>query len=118
MLRVAGARSIELIFAAASSFLSPTDVSGDPAAKVRTALDAAAAMPLAPLRERHVAEHRRLFPRLTLDLPRGERALSPTAPRLQQAGARADSPPPPLSVPFTPPQIGRTSSRDREVTYG
>src|SRR3546814_19473642 len=38
MLRVAGARSIELIFAAATSFLSPTDVSGDPAAKVRTAL--------------------------------------------------------------------------------
>src|SRR3546814_11491285 len=66
MLRVAGARSIELIFAAAPSFLSPTDVSGDPAAKVSPALDAAAAMPLATLRERHVAAHRRLFRRLTI----------------------------------------------------
>src|SRR3546814_13508306 len=64
MLRVAGARSIELIFAAATSFLSPTDVSGHPAAKVRTAPDAAPAMPLATLRSRHLAGHRPPFRRL------------------------------------------------------
>src|SRR3546814_6034216 len=43
-------------------------------------------MPLATLRERHVAEHRRLFRRLTIDLPRGKRALSPTDQRLEHAG--------------------------------
>jgi len=86
VLRVVGARSIELIFAAATSFLSPTDVSGDPAAKVRTVLDAAAAMPPATLRERHVTEHRRLFRRLALDLPRGKRADQPTDQRLEHAG--------------------------------
>src|SRR3546814_19348699 len=100
MLRVAGARSIELIFAAATSFLSPTDVSGDPAAKVRTALDAAAAMPLATLRDRHVAEHRRLFRRLTIALPRRQRSLSPPAQRLAPAADGAHHPPPALTVPF------------------
>src|SRR3546814_11463666 len=43
-------------------------------------------MPLATLRERHVAEHRRLFRRPTIDLPRGKRALSPTDQRLEHAG--------------------------------
>src|SRR3546814_6716830 len=109
--RVAGARSIDLIFAAATSFLSPPDVSVDPAAKVRTALDAAAAMPLATLRERHVAEHRRLFRRLTIDLPRGKRALSLTDQRLEHAGDGDDPSLAALYVQFARSLLLRSATR-------
>ncbi len=90
-LRVTGARSLVLLFAAATSFRSPTGVSGDPAQKVRATLDTAAAIPLDTLRIRHVAEHQRLFRRLSLDLPRGKRADQPTNQRLEHA-ADADDP--------------------------
>ena len=90
-LRVTGARAILLLFAAATSHRSPSDVSGDPAARVRAALDTAASRPLADLHARHVAEHRRLFRRVALDLPRGKRAHQPTDQRLEHA-ADGDDP--------------------------
>jgi len=57
-----------LLIAAATSFVSFRDVSGDPDARVTATLDEAAAKPWAALREAHVAEHRRLFRRVHLEL--------------------------------------------------
>jgi alpha-L-fucosidase 2 len=67
-LRVEGARSVTLLVAAATSFRSYQDTSGDPVAAATQALAAAMAKPFEQLRADHVAAHRRLFRRVRLDL--------------------------------------------------
>ena len=82
-LAVAGADAATLFVAAATNFVSYKDVSGDPAARVEAALAAAAVKPFAELREAHVREHRRLFRRVTIDLPSGPVSGLPTAERIK-----------------------------------
>ncbi len=67
-LRIVAARSATLLIAAATSFRRYDDVSGDPAAATARAIAAAAARPLDAIHADHIAEHRRLFRRVTLDL--------------------------------------------------
>jgi alpha-L-fucosidase 2 len=68
---VRGADAATVLVAIATSFRSWRDVSGDPEALARNALEAAAARPYAALRRDHVREHRKLFRRVRLDLGRG-----------------------------------------------
>jgi alpha-L-fucosidase 2 len=65
---VSGADSATLLVAAATSYRSFQDVSGDPEAIVKKQLAAASRKAFQRLREAHVAEHQRLFRRVALDL--------------------------------------------------
>jgi alpha-L-fucosidase 2 len=89
-LRIVAARSATLFIAAATSFRRYDDVSGDPAAATRRAIAAAAARPLDAIRADHVAEHRRLFRRVTLDLGGVPPADLPTDERIRNFAGAAD----------------------------
>ncbi len=67
-LRVAGADTVTIVLAAATSFVNYHDVSGNPAERVRTVLDRARARAYGALRRDHVAEHARWFQRVQLTL--------------------------------------------------
>ena len=82
-LRIVAAKSATLLIAAATSFRRYDDVSGDPAAATRQVIAAAANRPLDALRDDHVAEHRRLFRRVTLDLGSTPSAALPTDERIR-----------------------------------
>jgi alpha-L-fucosidase 2 len=81
---VRDATSATLFIAAATSFVNYRDVSGDPDARVGTALGAAAAKPYAALKSAHVAEHQRLFRRVTIDLGASPDSALPTDERLKK----------------------------------
>ena len=89
-LAVSGARAVTLLIAAATNVVRYDDLSGDPAAAVRSCLDAAGAKSYRKLREAHVAEHQRLFGRATLDLPATEASALPTDERIRQHTAGSD----------------------------
>ncbi len=80
---VNGADAVTLLVAAATSFVSYKDVTGDPAARVEAALKAAAGKPFDALRDAHVREHRRLFRRVEVRFPRSPNADLPTAERIK-----------------------------------
>jgi alpha-L-fucosidase 2 len=80
---VAGADSATLLVAAATSYKSFKDTSGDPAAATKATIAAAAQKPFDALRKEHVAEHRRLFRRVTLDLGSTAAAQRPTDERIK-----------------------------------
>ena len=108
VLRVRHADSAVVIVDAATSFRRYDDVSGDPLALITARLDAAAALPYDTLLAEHLAEHRRLFRRLSLNLG----AASPL-PTNQRVINYADGGDPGLAALFA--QYGRylmiTSSR-------
>ncbi len=68
-LRVNGADAVTIIVAAATSFVNYQDVSANPAARVRVALDRARAREYPALWHDHVAEHQQWFRRVKLTLP-------------------------------------------------
>ena len=78
------ADSATLLLVAATSFVSWQDISGDPAARCAADLAALASHGYATLRERHLADHQRLFRRSTLDLGRTPAADLPTDERLRR----------------------------------
>ena len=67
-LHVAGASSVTIVLAAATSYRRFDDVSGDPAALNTATLAAVSDENYAALLAPHLAEHRRLFRRVSLDL--------------------------------------------------
>ena len=69
-LTVKGADSATILVAAATSYRSYKDVSGDPEALTKAHVSQASARHYGSLREQHVAEHRRLFRRVRVDLGR------------------------------------------------
>jgi alpha-L-fucosidase 2 len=79
---VSGADSATLLIAAATSYKSFQDVSGDPEAVVKKQVAAASKKPYARLREAHVAEHQRLFRRVELDLGQTASMKLPTDERI------------------------------------
>jgi len=89
-LAVSGADAVTLLVAAATNFVRYDDLGGHPAARVRSCLDAAAAKPFRALRAAHVAEHGRLFGRVTLNLRETEASVLPTDERLRQHTAGSD----------------------------
>jgi alpha-L-fucosidase 2 len=83
--RVEGARSATLLLAAATSFRNFQDVSADPSERCTTVLERLKRRDHAALRRAHVAEHRPLFQRVSLDLGRGPGDALPTDERLARA---------------------------------
>ena len=79
---VSGADSAVLLIAAATSYKSFKDVSGDPAALTQACLAKAVRKPFDILRRNHVAEHQRLFRRVSLDLGATDKAKLPTDQRI------------------------------------
>ena len=88
---VEGADAATLVLVAATSFVNYTDAGADPAARTEAALKAVAGKTFDALKKAHVADHRRLFDRVVLDLGRTDAARRPTDERLKDA-ARSDDP--------------------------
>lgn len=83
-LTITGANAVTILIAAATSFVNYQDASGDPEARITQDLEKAAAKSYAEIRNRHVAEHQRLFRRVHLDLGSSEAAKLPTDERLKR----------------------------------
>ncbi|MGP8225593.1 MAG: glycosyl hydrolase family 95 catalytic domain-containing protein [Terracidiphilus sp.] len=79
---VSGADSAILLIAAATSYKNYKDVSGDPEALTLAYLAKAGRKTFDTLRRVHVAEHQRLFRRVTLDLGVTDAAKLPTDQRI------------------------------------
>ena len=77
-LRVEGADSVTLLVAAATNFDRYDRVSGDPAARVAATLQAVEGKAYDRLVAGHLAEHQRLFRRVSLDLGDGPGSWLPT----------------------------------------
>jgi alpha-L-fucosidase 2 len=75
---VTNANSALILIAAATSYKTFNDVSGDPEKLVTDHLNRAKGKSFARLRDAHVREHQRLFRRVTLDLGISESANLPT----------------------------------------
>ena len=86
-----GVRELELHVVAATSYLRYDDVSGDPVAITREQLRKLADKPFDAVLAEHLAEHRRLFRRVRLDLGRTSAADLPTDERIA-AFAQGDDP--------------------------
>lgn len=87
---VTGANSATLLIAAATSYKSYKDVTGDPAAIVQQTLAAAEKKAPNTLREAHIREHQRLFRRVQLDLGSTAAAKRPTDERIQDFAGGGD----------------------------
>jgi alpha-L-fucosidase 2 len=87
---VEGADAVTLLLTAATNFVSFRDVSGDPSARAAEAMRRAAAAGYARLRASHLADHQRLFRRVSLDLGSSPAALLPTDERIAAADKRLD----------------------------
>jgi alpha-L-fucosidase 2 len=86
---VSGADSATLIVAAATSYTSYKDVTGDAEGRAKAAIAKAREKSFDALRRDHIAEHRRLFRRMQLDLGVTDAARRPTDERIAAfAGAR------------------------------
>jgi alpha-L-fucosidase 2 len=87
---VTGADSAVLLIAVATSYKRFDDVTGDPAKRTTETLARAVGKPFDALRASHVAEHRRLFDRVALDLGTGEGADLPTDERVRDSARMND----------------------------
>ncbi len=87
---VKDADSVLLVVAIATSHRRYDDVSGDPAALTRAVVDAAAARQEAQLLGAHVAEHQRLFGRVSLYLGDVVESQMPTDQRIRESPRHAD----------------------------
>jgi alpha-L-fucosidase 2 len=90
-LRVRGADEAVLIIAAATSFRRYDDIGADPDALASGQIATAAHKPFARLLADHVAEHHRLFRRVSIDLGNSDAASLPTDERVRQS-AQLDDP--------------------------
>jgi alpha-L-fucosidase 2 len=82
-LQVRGADAAVIVLAAATSYRSYQDVGGDPAATNIATLDRAARRSFADMRSEHIAEHQRLFHRVSIDLGKPSSAKLPTDIRIR-----------------------------------
>jgi alpha-L-fucosidase 2 len=83
-LSVDRADAATLLIAAATSFTNYKDVSGNPAARVEGALEGVLDKPYEQMRRDHIAEHRRLFHRVAIDLGTSAAARLPTDERVRR----------------------------------
>lgn len=80
---VESADSVTLLIAAATSYKSYKDVTGNPHEITTRTIAAAENKPFTTLREAHIKEHQRLFRRVTLDLGTTPAAQLPTDERIK-----------------------------------
>lgn len=91
MATVTGADSATLILAGATNFNNYQDVTGDPAARTANTIASAWMKPYSELRSLHVADHQRLFRRVSIKLgDSGQSGLLPTDERLLNFGTQTD----------------------------
>jgi alpha-L-fucosidase 2 len=92
---VTGANEATVILAAGTSYLLDYDKNyrgADPHAEVVSQLEAASAKSYDELKQASIADYRRLFDRVSFDLPAGPSAALPTDQRLRDYGAGKDDP--------------------------
>jgi alpha-L-fucosidase 2 len=89
-IRVEGADAVTLILSAATNFKNYRDVSGDPAARNDSTLAALRGVRFDSLKRAHIADHQRLFRRVTLDLGRTPAAGQETGERVRAFAAGKD----------------------------
>ncbi|MEZ0472820.1 glycosyl hydrolase family 95 catalytic domain-containing protein [Luteimonas salinilitoris] len=89
-IEVEGADEALLLLTAATSYRRYDDIGADPEAIARAQLDAAAGKPYDTLLEAHLAEHRRLFRRVSIDLGNTAAAGYPTDERVARFAAGDD----------------------------
>jgi alpha-L-fucosidase 2 len=89
-LTLRGANSVTLLVAMGTNYRRFDDVGGDPAAATRGQLDAAAAKGWDAMVAAHVADHRRLFRRVSLDLGRTAASERPTDARIRSSATSDD----------------------------
>ena len=75
-----------------TNFKKYDDVTGDPDAITQSHLDAASKLSFDELKSRHIAEHQRLFRRVSFDLGTTDAAKKPTDERLENFKNGADDP--------------------------
>lgn len=92
-IEVRGAKAATVLIAAATSYVDFDRIDGDPVAKVRAATEAAARKSYQRLKADHMAEHRRLFRRLSLRLgpPASDRRPTPARIAAAQAATAPDA---------------------------
>ena len=88
--RVVNANAVTLILAAGTSFRRYDDVSGDPLIATEKTIKQATSRSYEELRSRHVADHRRLFRRVSLDLGTTDAIDRPTDQRIREFNSRPD----------------------------
>ncbi len=89
-LAVKDADSVILVLAAATSFKNFRDVTGEPGDACRRTIEAAAGKSYEALRKTHIADHRRLFRRVALELGTSEAAEQPTDKRIEDFAKQND----------------------------
>ncbi len=89
-IEVVGADAVTLLLAGASSHVNFQDVSANPAERCVKVVKAAEGKSYDALRAAHVADHRRLFRRVTLDLGTTPAADEPTDRRIKAFGSGDD----------------------------
>jgi alpha-L-fucosidase 2 len=90
-LKITGANAVTLTIAAATSFKTYRDASGDPAAAAKATLDKIAGKPYDRLRADSVADHQRLFRRAALEFGPADAAVAiPTDERFAAFAAGRD----------------------------
>jgi alpha-L-fucosidase 2 len=82
---VTGADEVLLLIAMATNYRRFDDVDGNPTLITRQQIESAAAKPFGALLERHLAEHQRMFRRVSLDLGRTAAADLPTDQRIRES---------------------------------
>ena len=90
VISVKGADSVTVLFAAATSFRKYDDVGGDPVTLTKACLEKVASKPFASLRENHMAGHRAIFDRVSLDLGKTEASMQPTDERIRNFATQND----------------------------
>ena len=93
-LRIEGARAVTFLVSAATGFRgfdhAPDRTADEIASDCRARLDAARKKSYAALRAAHIADHQKLFRRVTLSLPKTAAAELPTNERLRVASTQPD----------------------------
>ena len=85
-IEVAGANSATLVLTAATSYVDFEDVSGDPTKRCVAILKAVADKAYEAIKKDHIADHRGLFDRVTLDLGVTDKVKLPTDQRIKAFG--------------------------------
>jgi len=89
-LTVSNANAVTLFFAAATNFVNYHDLSADPEARVKSYLANVKNKSYDQIMKDHIAEHQRLFRRLSIDLGETEAAKLPTDERIKNFSTQND----------------------------
>lgn len=92
VLRVRGARAVEVRIAIATSWIAPGDMTADPLARCKSTLAAASVHDWTALRSAHLVTHQRLYSRCSLSLPASPGDELPTDERLERVKQGAEDP--------------------------